>query len=145
MAKKKQKKIYRVYGYKDVEEPDDKTAFQAFNYMDMHKVTTIGCQELEGLDELKAEEEKRIKQGVRRVNQELIDHRQMFFELIKGSYEWLDEGKKWDAWDVLDYIASMAVTDGMFNDDVVGQYIDIVESGIASSSEFFVDGIRKYR
>ena len=145
MAKKKQKKIYRVYGYKDVEEPDDKTAFQAFNYMDLHKVTTIGCQELEGLDELKAEEEKRIKQGVRRVNQELIDHRQMFFELIKGSYEWLDEGKKWDAWDVLDYIASMAVTDGMFNDDVVGQYIDIVESGIASSSEFFVDGIRKYR
>ena len=145
MAKKKQKKIYRVYGYKDVEEPDDKTAFQAFNYMDLHKVTTIGCQELDGLDELKAEEEKRIKQGVRRVNQELIDHRQMFFELIKGSYEWLDEGKKWDAWDVLDYIASMAVTDGMFNDDVVGQYIDIVESGIASSSEFFVDGIRKYR
>ena len=145
MAKKKQKKIYRVYGYKDVEEPDDKTAFQAFNYMDLHKVTTIGCQELDGLDELKAEEEKRIKQGVRRVNQELIDHRQMFFELIKGSYEWLHEGKKWDAWDVLDYIANMAVTDGMFNDDVVGQYIDVVESGIASSSEFFVDGIRKYR
>ena len=145
MAKKKQKKIYRVYGYKDVEEPDDKTAFQAFNYMDLHKVTTIGCQELDGLDELKAEEEKRIKQGVRRVNQELIDHRQMFFELIKGSYEWLNEGKNWDSWDVLDYIASMAVTDGMFNDDVVGQYIDIVESGIASSSEFFVDGIRKYR
>ena len=58
MANKKLNKTYRVYGYKDVEEPDEKTALQTFNYMDMHKVKTIGYEELEGMDAVKEEEVK---------------------------------------------------------------------------------------
>jgi hypothetical protein len=137
MANNKLKKTYRVYGYKDVEEPDDKTAFQAFNYMDLHKVTTIGCEELEGLDELKAEEKKRNEDKRRSVNKELLNQREFLFELIVSSYERIRIDKNMSAGKLLDALALDLVEGGMFLEHIECDYIEIVESGNHSSSEFF--------